>query len=198
MSLYTEQGSAAHARRRARGVRRLGRGRHRDRDHGRDAGAGMPMDDALATANRAGGIVVGKLGTATVTREELFPANKLFHRMCLSCSNGRRQPAPPGRVKAGRGRAPRFPFPRRVRNMIKKLMLAIAAGRFDGLRLRPGRRQQGRCRRARRRQGRGPEHVESHPGRAQQGRVQGLGRLPEARQGREGQEGGGCRKPACR
>jgi bifunctional ADP-heptose synthase (sugar kinase/adenylyltransferase) len=26
------------------------------------------------TANRAGGIVVGKLGTATVTREELFGA----------------------------------------------------------------------------------------------------------------------------
>ena len=35
-------------------------------------GAGMPLDDAVATANRAGGIVVGKLGTATVTREELF------------------------------------------------------------------------------------------------------------------------------
>jgi D-glycero-beta-D-manno-heptose-7-phosphate kinase len=36
-------------------------------------GAGAPMAEALATANRAGGIVVGKLGTATVTREELFP-----------------------------------------------------------------------------------------------------------------------------
>jgi len=35
-------------------------------------GAGMPMADALIAANRAGGIVVGKLGTATVTREELF------------------------------------------------------------------------------------------------------------------------------
>ncbi|WP_312549011.1 D-glycero-beta-D-manno-heptose-7-phosphate kinase [Massilia sp.] len=35
-------------------------------------GAGAPLDMALATANRAGGIVVGKLGTATVTREELF------------------------------------------------------------------------------------------------------------------------------
>jgi rfaE bifunctional protein kinase chain/domain len=35
-------------------------------------GAGMPLIDAVATANRAGGIVVGKLGTATVTREELF------------------------------------------------------------------------------------------------------------------------------
>ncbi len=35
-------------------------------------GAGMPMADALITANRAGGIVVGKLGTATVTRAELF------------------------------------------------------------------------------------------------------------------------------
>ena len=35
-------------------------------------GAGMPMADAIQTANRAGGIVVGKLGTATVTRAELF------------------------------------------------------------------------------------------------------------------------------
>jgi rfaE bifunctional protein kinase chain/domain len=35
-------------------------------------GAGMSMAEAVATANRAGGIVVGKLGTATVTREELF------------------------------------------------------------------------------------------------------------------------------
>ena len=35
-------------------------------------GAGSPLPEALATANRAGGIVVGKLGTATVTREELF------------------------------------------------------------------------------------------------------------------------------
>ena len=37
-------------------------------------GAGMSMGDAIMTANRAGGIVVGKLGTATVTREELFGA----------------------------------------------------------------------------------------------------------------------------
>lgn len=36
-------------------------------------GAGMSMADAIMTANRAGGIVVGKLGTATVTRDELFP-----------------------------------------------------------------------------------------------------------------------------
>lgn len=35
-------------------------------------GAGMALGDAVRTANRAGGIVVGKLGTATVTREELF------------------------------------------------------------------------------------------------------------------------------
>jgi rfaE bifunctional protein kinase chain/domain len=35
-------------------------------------GAGATMAEALATANRAGGIVVGKLGTATVTRDELF------------------------------------------------------------------------------------------------------------------------------
>ena len=37
-------------------------------------GAGMSLSDAVRTANRAGGIVVGKLGTATVTREELFGA----------------------------------------------------------------------------------------------------------------------------
>ena len=37
-------------------------------------GAGMPIADAVAAANRAGGIVVGKLGTATVTREDLFGA----------------------------------------------------------------------------------------------------------------------------
>jgi rfaE bifunctional protein kinase chain/domain len=35
-------------------------------------GAGTTMAEALVTANRAGGIVVGKLGTATVTRDELF------------------------------------------------------------------------------------------------------------------------------
>ena len=34
--------------------------------------AGATQAEALATANRAGGIVVGKLGTATVTRAELF------------------------------------------------------------------------------------------------------------------------------
>jgi rfaE bifunctional protein kinase chain/domain len=35
-------------------------------------GAGMPLVDAVTIANKAGGIVVGKLGTAVVTREELF------------------------------------------------------------------------------------------------------------------------------
>ncbi|MES2740937.1 MAG: D-glycero-beta-D-manno-heptose-7-phosphate kinase [Pseudomonadota bacterium] len=35
-------------------------------------GAGLGLGQAVQTANRAGGIVVGKLGTATVTREELF------------------------------------------------------------------------------------------------------------------------------
>lgn len=34
--------------------------------------AGLPMQDAVALANRAGGIVVGKLGTATVSYDELF------------------------------------------------------------------------------------------------------------------------------
>jgi rfaE bifunctional protein kinase chain/domain len=35
-------------------------------------GSGMPLANAVTIANRAGGIVVGKLGTATVTKEELF------------------------------------------------------------------------------------------------------------------------------
>lgn len=35
-------------------------------------GNGLPLAEAVSIANRAGGIVVGKLGTATVTREELF------------------------------------------------------------------------------------------------------------------------------
>jgi bifunctional ADP-heptose synthase (sugar kinase/adenylyltransferase) len=34
--------------------------------------AGMSMRDALPLANRAGGLVVGKFGTATVSYEELF------------------------------------------------------------------------------------------------------------------------------
>ena len=34
--------------------------------------AGRPIGEAVAIANRAGGIVVGKLGTATVTHAELF------------------------------------------------------------------------------------------------------------------------------
>jgi rfaE bifunctional protein kinase chain/domain len=36
--------------------------------------AGRPLRDAVALANKAGGIVVGKLGTATVSYEELFGA----------------------------------------------------------------------------------------------------------------------------
>ena len=36
--------------------------------------AGMSLQDAVGTANRAGGIVVGKLGASTVSYEELFPA----------------------------------------------------------------------------------------------------------------------------
>lgn len=35
-------------------------------------GSGMALPEAVGVANRAGGIVVGKLGTATVTQEELF------------------------------------------------------------------------------------------------------------------------------
>jgi bifunctional ADP-heptose synthase (sugar kinase/adenylyltransferase) len=35
-------------------------------------GAGLSLVDAVALANRAAGIVVGKLGTATVEYDELF------------------------------------------------------------------------------------------------------------------------------
>lgn len=35
-------------------------------------GAGLPLEQAVSYANRAGGIVVGKLGTATVTIDELI------------------------------------------------------------------------------------------------------------------------------
>ncbi|TAL56988.1 D-glycero-beta-D-manno-heptose-7-phosphate kinase [Pandoraea sp.] len=38
-------------------------------------GAGVPLADAVRHANRAGSIVVGKLGTATVDYTELFPGN---------------------------------------------------------------------------------------------------------------------------
>jgi len=37
--------------------------------------AGQPLHAAVEAANRAGGIVVGRLGTATVSYEELFPQN---------------------------------------------------------------------------------------------------------------------------
>ncbi|MDE1898717.1 MAG: D-glycero-beta-D-manno-heptose-7-phosphate kinase [Xanthomonadaceae bacterium] len=37
-------------------------------------GAGAGLEDAVRTANRAAGIVVGKLGTATVSAAELWPA----------------------------------------------------------------------------------------------------------------------------
>ena len=36
--------------------------------------AGIPLRKCVEIANRAGGIVVGKLGTATVSFEELFPS----------------------------------------------------------------------------------------------------------------------------
>jgi D-glycero-beta-D-manno-heptose-7-phosphate kinase len=34
--------------------------------------AGLPLRQAMPLANKAGGVVVGKFGTATVTYEELF------------------------------------------------------------------------------------------------------------------------------
>jgi D-glycero-beta-D-manno-heptose-7-phosphate kinase len=38
---------------------------------------GAPIEQAVEIANRAGGIVVGKLGTATVTHDELFSESTL-------------------------------------------------------------------------------------------------------------------------
>jgi rfaE bifunctional protein kinase chain/domain len=40
-------------------------------------GSGLSIEKATEIANRAGGIVVGKLGTATVTKEELFGTGSL-------------------------------------------------------------------------------------------------------------------------
>jgi bifunctional ADP-heptose synthase (sugar kinase/adenylyltransferase) len=37
-------------------------------------GAGMPLWEAVTVANRAAGIVVGKLGTAVVSPQELLQA----------------------------------------------------------------------------------------------------------------------------
>jgi bifunctional ADP-heptose synthase (sugar kinase/adenylyltransferase) len=37
-------------------------------------GAGLPLREAMPLANQAGGIVVGKFGTATVSYAELFGA----------------------------------------------------------------------------------------------------------------------------
>ena len=40
--------------------------------HGVMVGAGLTLREAMPLANRAGGVVVGKFGTATVSYEELF------------------------------------------------------------------------------------------------------------------------------
>ena len=45
---------------------------HAEVAQGALADAGLSLRDALPYANRAGGIVVGKFGTATVSFEELF------------------------------------------------------------------------------------------------------------------------------
>ena len=68
MTLYT-QGRALHVKARgARGVRRHRRGRHRDRDARRDAGARAPAwSRRCASPTAPRGIEVGKLGTAAVT-----------------------------------------------------------------------------------------------------------------------------------
>lgn len=71
MSLFTDQG-ASHVRAEAREVFDVsGAGDTVIATLAVALAAQWPLDRAMALANRAGGIVVGKLGTATVTSEEL-------------------------------------------------------------------------------------------------------------------------------
>jgi rfaE bifunctional protein kinase chain/domain len=71
MSLFTEQG-VSHVRAQAREVFDVsGAGDTVIATLAVALAAQWPLDRAMALANRAGGIVVGKLGTATVTSEEL-------------------------------------------------------------------------------------------------------------------------------
>lgn len=48
-------------------------------------GAGVPLAEAVRHANRAAGIVVGKLGTALVSYDELFPDEPASALMCGPC-----------------------------------------------------------------------------------------------------------------
>jgi rfaE bifunctional protein kinase chain/domain len=71
MSLFTDQG-VSHVRAQAREVFDVsGAGDTVIATLAVALAAQWPLDRAMALANRAGGIVVGKLGTATVTSEEL-------------------------------------------------------------------------------------------------------------------------------
>ena len=71
MSLYTEAG-VSHVKAQAREVFDVsGAGDTVIATLAVALAAGWPLERAMALANRAGGIVVGKLGTATVTSEEL-------------------------------------------------------------------------------------------------------------------------------
>ena len=71
MSLFTEQG-VSHVKAQAREVFDVsGAGDTVIATLAVALAAGWPLEKSMALANRAGGIVVGKLGTATVTSEEL-------------------------------------------------------------------------------------------------------------------------------
>jgi rfaE bifunctional protein kinase chain/domain len=71
MSLYTEAG-VSHVKAQAREVFDVsGAGDTVIATLAVALAAKWPLEKAMALANRAGGIVVGKLGTATVTSEEL-------------------------------------------------------------------------------------------------------------------------------
>jgi type II secretory pathway component PulF len=72
MSLYSKKEARAREGRGARSVRRQRRRRHRIAALGTMLASGVRLEQAMRIANRAGGIKVAKLGTAVVTRKELF------------------------------------------------------------------------------------------------------------------------------
>ena len=76
MSLFDAAGHVQVPAAGARGVRRHRRRRHRDRHARGDARLRPALREAMPIANRAGGIVVGKFGTASVSYDELFAAEE--------------------------------------------------------------------------------------------------------------------------
>ena len=54
------------------GIDGAGKSSHIEALHAAFVAAGLSLRDAMPLANRAGGLVVGKFGTATVSYDELF------------------------------------------------------------------------------------------------------------------------------